>query len=179
LRLRGLPNAAPPPTPLTPTGTLVSDGQDVPRCKGHRSVLATHCCDRCGAHLCVTCVFDAVGGKHLCPSCAMNALRYVGPQRRKSIIWSYVLAVVATLGLGALMSGLLAEATGADPEAEFLLGIIVLAFVFVPSAVGMGISWGTMDRRFVNPVSLWIASIWNTLLCAAFVGLMILGSLTE
>jgi hypothetical protein len=144
------------------------------RCVQHRSVAATLQCKLCGSYMCATCDFELPGNLHVCPPCATSPRTALSP-RRKVMMWgSFGFAILATVGMGVLMSGALAG-MAEDKVGEQVLGILFSLFVLVPSVVGMGMGLSAIDRRLSNPISLWVATIWNIVLVCAFVLLCIVG----
>ncbi len=91
------------------------------------------------------------------------------------MLWgAFGFAILATIGMAVLMSGALAG-MAEDKVGEQVLGLLLTLFVLVPSVVGMGMGLSAIDRRLSNPISLWIATIWNIILLCAFVLLCIIG----
>ena len=145
-------------------------------CVQHPSVPATQQCTSCGAYMCNTCDFALEGGIHLCPACATKPRTGMSSKRKQAMIWSYVCGASATLAFFlVLMSAAARRAqTHLDQQAA---GMLLLMFVFVPAAVGVGLGMGSIDRRLSNPVSLWIATLWNGLILAVFVLMGIIGAM--
>ena len=57
---------------------------------------------------------------------------------------------------------------------------VLFAFlIFIPSLIGTGLGIGSLDKRLGNPPSVWIAAIWNSLISAAFVGLVFIGLIAK
>jgi hypothetical protein len=98
----------------------------------------------------------------------------MSPRRRKLMWASYALAVFATIGMAVVMSGALAEMAQTE-QAEELFGLLFFFLVLIPALVGMGVGFSAIDRRLSNPISVWVATIWNILLIGIFVLLMIIG----
>ena len=143
-------------------------------CVQHPSVAATRQCKLCGAFMCTTCDFELPGNLHVCPSCATAPRTALSPRRKKLMWGAFGFAIFATIGMAVLMSGALAG-MAEDKVGEQALGILFSLFVLVPAVVGMGMGLSAIDRRLSNPISLWIATIWNITLVGAFVLLCIVG----
>jgi hypothetical protein len=153
------------PPPLTPM-----------MCGIHPAVRATERCATCGTPICATCDFAFPGGLHLCPNCASKPTQGLNPRRKKTLIFSYLLAVWCTLGVAVLLSGKLAGFTH-TPEDLQALGTMLMLFVFVPALVGVGLAFGSLDRRLGNPVSVMISVVWNSIIVAILVILTVIGNL--
>jgi hypothetical protein len=149
-----------PAPPAVPAGSC---------CVQHPSVAATQQCKLCGAFMCATCDFVMPGNLHVCPVCATAPRAALSPRRKKSMIASYVLAAVATLGMGAGFSGLLAGSNNQER------GMFLMFFGLVPALAGMGMGFSAINRRLTNPMSLWIATIWNSVFVAGWLLLSVIG----
>jgi hypothetical protein len=144
------------------------------RCVQHPHLQATAQCKSCGAFMCDTCKFDLPGGISVCPTCATTPRTNLSPKRKKMLIGSYALALWCTLVMGALLSGAFARSvkTKADQQA---LGLLLTLLLLGPSITGLALGVGTMDRRLHNTMAMWIAAIWNGMILAGFILLMIIG----
>ena len=143
-------------------------------CVQHPSVAATRQCKLCGAYMCATCDFELPGNLHVCPPCAVAPRTALSPRRRKLMWGAYGFAIFSTIGMAALMGGA-AAGMAQGPAGEQAIGVLFMLFVLVPSVVGMGMGLSAIDRRLSNPISLWIATIWNIALIVAFVLLCVVG----
>jgi hypothetical protein len=156
----------------------IAGGAGVPStgvmCHLHPQVQAVHSCHECHVPICATCDFAYPGGIHLCPACASKPQSKIGPRRRKTLIWSYVMAVWVTFCTAVLFSGVLRGMIHSQEDTE-ALGYVMILFVYIPSLVGTGTAFGSKDRRLGNPPVIWISIIWNSLLLAILLLLMIVG----
>ncbi len=84
--------------------------------------------------------------------------------RRTKIIGAFVLAllgsIAAVLLFGALFSGSLNEV---------LFGFGLYFGFFLPSLIGFSLAYGALDKRRGNPVTIWLAVVWNLLGVVSFV----------
>lgn len=154
--------------PSIPPGTF---------CVQHRTVAATQKCKACGAYMCSTCDFTLPDGVHVCPACAVAPNTELSSRRKKQVIGSFVAAAVGTLGTALLMTGALAE-TNTSKEAEAALGYAFMFLVLVPGIVGLSLAFSAKAQRGANPISLWIALIWNSIIIGGFLLLCIIGNFT-
>lgn len=164
-----------PYVPLAPRAAVVL--LEVPvgvRCVQHPDQQACFQCKLCGAFLCQTCDFPAAGGYHVCPPCATAPRTGLSSRRRKLVIWSYVLAVWATLATAVLLSGLLESLAETENEEEALGGLLTFGLL-IPAIVGLALGCSAFDRRLNNPMSVWVAAIWNGLIAVLFILLCIIG----
>jgi uncharacterized membrane protein len=143
-------------------------------CVQHPKVPATRQCKSCGAYMCETCDFVFPGNLHLCPSCAAAPKRKLSSRRKSLLIWSYVLASIATVGLALVLSGVFEE-MASTPAGETAAGYLFSIIVLVPSLIGMALGFSAIDRRFSNPMSVWVATIWNVVIGVGFVVLCVVG----
>ena len=91
------------------------------------------------------------------------------------MIGSFVLAVIATAGMALMMAGVFAQ-MARTKEGEAVLGYIFMLIGLLPALIGMALGFTAIDRRLANPVSIWIATIWNVVLLACFLVLVIIGN---
>jgi hypothetical protein len=161
--------------PAGPVAPAVPPGS---RCLQHPSVEATQKCHLCGAFMCPTCDFALPGNVHVCPVCAAAPRVALSPRRRKCMLGSYAMAVIAMLGTALAMSGILVPMVQSQ-EANMERGLLLMFFGFGPALAGMAMGFTAVDRRLTNPMSLWIATIWNTVMVAAYVLLMLVGILRQ
>lgn len=143
-------------------------------CLQHSQVQATQQCRRCGAFMCQTCDFSFPGGIHFCPICVSKTDDGLSSRRKKFMISSYVLAAWSTVGMTCVVSGALSELarTRVDRAA---LGWVLLIFVLGPAIAGLSLGMTARRTKGSNPPPLWIAIIWNAILIASFVVLMLIG----
>lgn len=163
-RVAGGPPAS---TALTP---IAADA----RCVQHSHLQATAQCKACGAFMCDTCKFDLPGGIQLCPTCATTTRTTLSPKRKKMLIGSFALAGWCTLIMIPLLAGAFARLV-TTKEDQQAFGAILMLFLLGPSIAGVALGVGVMDRRLTNTTAMWIAVIWNGLILAGFVLLVILG----
>ena len=161
-------DAVPPPIP---EGPAVRAGI---MCAQHSKVQATQQCRRCGGYTCSTCDFAFPGGVHFCPACVSKADDELSAPRKKFMIWSYVLAAWSTVGMTCLLSGAMRGMVNSK-EDQTALGWVLLIFVLGPAITGLSLGMTAKRKQVSNPVTLWIAIIWNAILVASFVVLMLIG----
>ena len=165
------------PSPEVPVPPPIADNPSVRAgmmCVQHSQVQATQQCRRCGAFMCPTCDFAFPGGIHFCPICVSKTDDGLSSRRKKFMISSYVLAAWSTVGMTCLVSGALSglARTSADRAA---LGWVLLIFVLGPAIAGLSLGMTARRSKGSNPPPLWIAIIWNAILVASFVVLMLIG----
>ncbi len=157
------------PQPQVPSGV---------HCVQHSNLAATAKCKICGGFMCDTCKFELPGGINICPTCAANPRTALTAKQTKSIIGSLVAAAWCTLVLGALFAGVfrnLAKETGGQQA----LGFIMMVFLIAPALLGVALAVGSMRRQQANPISIWIAIVWNGVILGGFLLLMIVGLLSK
>ena len=76
--------------------------------------------------------------------------------------------------MGLVFSGVLAGMASSKSEEE-LLGVLMMVFILVPSIIGTCLGFSAVDRRLSNPIALWIATIWNTIILGCFLLLILIG----
>jgi hypothetical protein len=128
--------------------------------------------------MCETCDFVFPGNLHLCPSCAAAPKTKLSSRRKGLLIGAYALATFATLGLALVLGGVFEE-MASTKSGEAALGYIFSLMVLVPSLIGMALGFSAIDRRFSNPMSIWVATIWNVVLALGFVILCIIGTMAS
>lgn len=151
--------------PATPIGT---------NCPRHPQVQAIHVCASCGDGVCATCDFE-FSGVHLCPKCATAPREKMSPKRRRMAWAAMALAVWSTLMM-VLMCGGAAFFFGNESGGEAFAGVVGM-LAFVPSIVGVALGFACLDRRLGNPPLVWVAAIWNGLLLALWLLLIVIGLL--
>ena len=88
------------------------------------------------------------------------------------LIASFALAGAATFLLIVMILGFAGHFI--SRESAMLAGIIIIS-VAVCSVIGTGLGFGTINRQLANPISLWIAALWNGLLAGAMMLLLLIG----
>jgi hypothetical protein len=116
-----------------------------------------------------------MGGIHVCPACATAPRTALSTRRKGLIIGAYVLAAVATFGMALVMSGALAD-MARTKEGETVLGLLFTFIVLIPAVIGMALGFSAIDRRLANPLSIWVAAIWNVIMVVAFLLLSLIGT---
>jgi len=159
---------APPPTRKSPA---VRAGI---MCVQHAKVQATQQCRRCGGFMCPTCDFAFPDDVHFCPTCVSKSEDGLSPRRKKLMVWSYVLAAWSTVGMTCLMSGAM-SGIARTKEDQTALGLVLLVFVLGPAITGLSLGVTAKRKQGGNPAPLWIAIIWNAILVASFVLIMVIG----
>lgn len=158
------PDAAPLTAPLEPAVM----------CVNHATASAIRRCRYCGAAVCETCTFSFPNELYLCPACATKPPVVLTAQRRNYLTWSYIGASVSTLTLVVLMVLGVSRGsrTAADNGALDTLGGWV-AF----ASLATGLACGAMARppRQPSPAVVRGAWIWNWILAAVWVLLMVIG----
>lgn len=143
-------------------------------CAQHPKVQATQQCRRCGGFMCPTCDFAFPEDIHFCPGCVSKSEDGLSPRRKKFMIGSYVLAAWSTVGMTSLVSGAM-SGMARTKEDQTALGWVLLVFVLGPAITGLSLGVSTKRKQAANPATLWIAIIWNAVLVASFVVLMLIG----
>lgn len=187
-----MPVVVPPPLPVAaaPTPEVADQTVATPeppkilparfvgmRCVQHPAVQATEQCQACGAYMCATCDFALASGIHLCPTCATKPQTTLSKKRRNSMIWSYVCALGGSVAFVLTMASSVRAQINHSAVDTQIIGLAFTFFVFIPGVVGLGLGFGSIDRRYRNPISLWGATIWNGLLVGIFLLLAILGTM--
>jgi hypothetical protein len=130
-------------------------------CKNHPTISTGIRCRQCNAAVCTVCDFQFAGGVHLCPDCATSGGSKMSRQRTAAVIWSLVLAGVASVGLVVVFVLL---GSGELRDAPDLVVACVLRSPMAAASIAFMLSWGALDTRRGNPPSLWIALIWGSLM---------------
>jgi hypothetical protein len=141
-------------------------------CVQHTSVAATARCDSCGAYMCATCDFALPGAMHICPACATSSQTKLSERRKRALLWSFVMAAWATLGIVVFF---VAAARGAAEENEAALGVIFSFGMLIPSIIGFAVGFGAIDKRLKNPAILWVPLVWNGILLCLVILLVVIG----
>ena len=115
----------------------------------------------CGKGSCVTCDFFFPPNLHICPVCVATAHSNLTPRRKKYTIAGFTLAVVASLGVALYMANTI---VGGPP----LLSLVILGLgTQIPAAIGTGVAWAAIKPGGPNPISVYVAIVWNALLLGA------------
>lgn len=170
------PLAQRPVAPIPGAPPMVPQGN----CITHPEVPAAARCSICGSLICKTCDFEVTGVRrgHLCPTCAMVPNSGLLPERKKFVIWGFVMAVWGTVGISLLMGGFFASFLR-DPHDIVFLGYVIMFVVFLPCLLGFGLSLSAQEKNLPNPPVVWAAVLWNALLVAGNVALTIMGNLRK
>lgn len=158
---------------VTATASAFPVTQGRGTCVQHPSVLSIARCKRCGAGSCATCDFVFPGNLHYCPVCATKAGRELSPRRKQYLTAAYCLAGASTLTL-VLLIGLAAGGMLDDESGGSIWGMLFILFFGVPATIGTGMGLSAW-RPGANPVSVWIALVWNALMQGGMLLLMIIG----
>jgi hypothetical protein len=168
---------------VTPVGGLESEGRvkfgtteaavEGVMCVNHPGVQAERHCKACHKPICGTCDFALPGNVHVCPACATQTKPGMSSARKTLVGWGIGLAIWSTVAL----AGLFAVAAGmpAEPGAEEALGIAFSLLIFVPSLIGTALSFAARDRRLSNPPLVWVAIVWNSVILAVLILLILIG----
>jgi hypothetical protein len=73
-----------------------------------------------------------------------------------------------------VMGGAFADAANSKAGAE-AVGMAMMFLVLVPAIIGMSLGFSAKDRNQANPISLWVALIWNIIIIACFLLLCLIG----
>ena len=122
--------------------------------------------------MCHTCTFDLPGGIKICPACAVNPRITISPRRQKMLFASFALALWSTLMQSAVSAGFFRNMVHDRSDLQ-LLGLMLIAFLVVPSAIGLSLGLGCLDRRYTITPAMWVATIWNGLILGGFLLLRI------
>ncbi len=143
-----------------PVESWDTPAQDVVVCSMHPQIAAVAYCNRCRLAACETCNFSFPNGMNLCAACASIAPVVMTPVRKQLMGWSFAMAGVTVLGV-------VLTALSHDDGNPIAFLIVLLLFVFAPTTIGAALGWAALDKRLGNPVPVWIAAIWNTVVIAA------------
>jgi len=131
-------------------------------------------CRECRKAICSTCDFAFPGGVHLCPACATSASKKLSPNRKKLVIWAYGLAIWGTLGMAVIFSGALAESVDSQSDLE-AFEMVMGWLVIIPALIGCALGFACLDKRLGNPPVIIVATVWNTILLAIWLVLIVIG----
>lgn len=155
-----------PPAPSICEGTM---------CSIHPGVPAVQICQMCGTSICKTCDFEFPDNLHVCPNC-INKPQTLSSKQKKYLVWSYVLAGVATIGF---ILSLFISVANQSKGMDMVIGLFFIIFALAPAIVGLSLGTSSRSRHQKKPVSLWIALIWNGILIGLYLILVIVGNLME
>lgn len=140
-------------------------------CAVHPEMTTTVRCDGCGTYVCETCDFKLQGNLHACPTCAMSSPTGLSSSRKKLVIAGILLAIWSTVALVLLLTGYFADGT----TDQSTLGIVVMFIVFLPTLIGFTVSLCAQESRLHNPVAVWIAVVWNSMLLLGLIAIVAIG----
>jgi hypothetical protein len=127
--------------------------------------------------MCSTCDFEFPGDVHICPACAAAPPKATLSSRRQGlVVGAYIAAVVTTIVLGLVFSGVLMSDLDGHGQAQEAADTILGVFMLGPSIAGVALSLCAYDRRLPNPASVWGAIIWNGGMMALLVLLSVVGA---
>lgn len=152
----------------------MNDSVSIPEgtmCHIHLAVPAVQICQICQKPICKTCDFAFPNNIHVCPNCVNKPLT-LSPRQKKSLVWSYVMAAIATLGY--FFTLLLAAVLGPDLPDQ-VSGLIFMLLVLAPSITGISLAINARTRNRKKTISIWIALIWNSLVIGIFLVLVLVG----
>jgi B-box zinc finger protein len=146
------------------------------RCPRHPEIPAVERCANCQSPVCGTCDFAFEGGLHFCPACATgSSSQAVSGKRKGQVFLSYGLALFATLSFFGLMIAAASTSSKKDSEA---LGALLGVLTLIPTVIGVGVGIGSIDRRLINPWWVWGAAVWNGMILAGMILLMVVGAVS-
>lgn len=126
--------------------------------------------------MCTTCDFAFPGDVHLCPECASKP-QGLSPKRKRLVIGAYAMGVISLLSLVGIMA-LGAMGLVDDKSSQGAAAVLGGLVMFVSAIVGTSLGVGALDRRLGNPLSVWIAAIFNGIILAILILLVIVGNLS-
>lgn len=132
----------------------------------------------CFKGVCATCDFEFAGGVHVCPSCVEQNDQEVSPKRRKLALWSLGLAIYSTFMMSLLLTGALHRMFNSDGTNDAINTLIGNA-IFIPTLAGTALGFATYDRKLRNPALFKTAIIWNLVLVAIYLVLIVIGLSSE
>lgn len=68
---------------------------------------------------------------------------------------------------------------GEGPAAEMVLGLALLLLVGLPSVIGTALGMSAKRSGGPNPISVWIAFLWNSLVLGGLVAMIVIGNLMK
>jgi len=147
-------------------------------CVQHPNVRSVAKCRECGAGMCRTCDFLFPVNLHFCPVCVTSVTGKLSPRRKRYMITAFVLVGWSSIGFVCFVAGAAAGLADGD-MGETLIGLALMLLVGFPVLIGTAFGMSARRPGGPNPVSVWVALIWNLLLLAGFILLMVIGSLAE
>ena len=151
--------------------TVVAAAPITGKCRQHPQSQAVRLCATCGAPVCATCDFAFPGDVHLCPICATEVPQTVSGRRKGRAIWAIGLAVWGTMALVVL----LAVAPQMEPRQAEALGILSTYVGLIPTLIGLGIGVASFERRMANPPIVGVGAVWNGVLMAGWLLIIVIG----
>jgi len=161
-------------TPAAPVAPIFPAGV---HCVQHPHLAATAQCKSCGGFMCDTCKFELPGGIVICPTCAANPRTSLTGKQKLKLIGSYAAAIWCTLVMGAMFAGAF-RSLAKDPGGEQALGFLLMIILLAPAIAGVSLGVASM-RRHATPISVWIATIWNSVILGGFLLLCIVGLMSK
>jgi len=145
------------------------------KCQWHPENPAVAYCQSCRAPVCATCDFQFPGGIHCCPKCATsNEPRPLSSNRKQLAGWSIALAAGATLALFLVIVISISMAGEPDEELAAFVGFLVIGAMLL-SIIGTALGFSSLDKRAGNPPLVWVGTIWNSVITAGWILLMLVG----
>ncbi len=144
-------------------------------CQQHPAMAAVCRCSKCAGPACNTCAFWLPNGLVLCPACVVSGQESSGLTGRNkvSVYWSLGLAAAATLL--PILGILIALGMGGNEELAGMAGGAVAVFGFFPSVIGLGLAAGAIRWGKKNPPLPWVGLIWNAVIVAPIILLLLIG----
>lgn len=135
-----------------------------PACRNHPKIDAEFICQVCDAPICKTCAFEFRDCIHICPGC-IDKPQSLSAKQKKYLIWSYAMSVVASVEffiiifIGAMFQK---EISNKQEISIFILYLISI-LTGITSVIGISKAISAMFYHRKNPLSIWIALIWNSI----------------
>jgi len=146
------------------------------RCVQHPETQAVARCRLCASGMCGTCDFQFAGGVHVCPACVeKDTGSDISPRRKKCAVWGLALAGFSSMTMALMLLGVMHRfffyTLGIREGANVIIGNMV----FLPTIAGTAVSFTALDRRLKNPPMVRTAVIWNSILLAFYMILIVIG----
>lgn len=145
-------------------------------CSTHNNNPAQQICQKCQSPMCNTCDFSFPNNVHVCPNC-VNKTNDQTPGQKKKMIWSMVLAGIATLGYPLIlfsMAWLTKE--GFEPRyIDAIVGGLLLAVILAPGLTGLAFAVNSLPRGKKKTGMMWTSLIWNSLIITPVLFLLTIG----
>jgi len=90
---------------------------------------------------------------------------------------AFVMAAIASITAIVSISGVLAGMVEANIVSAVIVGLGIIILTTITTTVGTGVAWAALKKGGPNPMGIWIALIWNVLLLAVIVLMMVLNTL--